>query len=303
MQLVVTVNAQFFQQSVVESYKSITKYEYGRDFSKRMSSSKGSAEVQASYKLFSGSVKGAWDLVSQSTEENEHASFSKEEQKTRYNDGFLQLIREVTTTITFDGASATVVETKFVDSIPAKQPKSSQELVHHAAEWIRDHCSGNHWIKTSEVDATLAVTVSSPQLVLYQAKVLLASEKFPGHYLDCGPTDGRAHGRSTNRTWDWCHWKIHPCQDEVVIESCKFPGHFLDAGGAGYVHVNNTDSKSDWVRWKVRPVGNGMVAFESVRRPGAYLDVGHGDDKSGYSHATNSNYTHSWVHWKVIPYS
>mmetsp|Transcript_16955 Transcript_16955/g.24881 ORF Transcript_16955/g.24881 Transcript_16955/m.24881 type:complete len:306 (-) Transcript_16955:75-992(-) len=139
--LSVNVTVEHQQHPVKKMSKSSTHYTYNRDFSDAYKRNKGTVEAQASYKLFSGSFKATWDNVNHTVTEKVQADFEKNSESLEFQDGFLQVVRVVVTSINVNDTVAVVKNFDLVDSIPTSRPLSVSELEGYTTRYLKQHCT------------------------------------------------------------------------------------------------------------------------------------------------------------------
>ena len=94
------------------------------------------AGVNGSYKAFSATAASTYSEINSLITSNEESSFSEKGIKRSFHKDFLQISREVTTSITISGKTARVKEVRYVDSRPTIKPLNSGELMERSRQYL-----------------------------------------------------------------------------------------------------------------------------------------------------------------------
>jgi len=255
--LTVNVTVEHQQHSVKKMSKSSTRYTYNRDFSDAYKHNKGSVEAQASYKLFSGSFKATWDNVNHTVTEKVQADFEKKSESIEFQDGFLQVVRVVVTSINVNNTVAVVKKVDIVDSIPTSCPLNPSELEGYTTRYLQQHCTGSFVIS----GATARAVVSFPPPEKYVKNVRCVSydrENTPENVVSYCYNPGNDvnqgfGGRFTYIVADWTYNKNDAASGFRIVRSEKAlggHGHDYAAGAGGDYRYIVRDTGGRPIPWK-----------------------------------------------------
>jgi len=99
-----------------------------------------SASVSGSYKLFSASASATYSEVTSLITNQKDFSHREEGSTRTYNPNYLQISREVTTTITIDGRTGKVFEKTYVDTTPTRWTRG--RLTEESVKYLRNKFYG-----------------------------------------------------------------------------------------------------------------------------------------------------------------
>ena len=95
-----------------------------------------STAVSGSYGAFSASVEVAYAEVSETASQYDQYKEIKSEQKTVYKEGFLQVWRQVTTSVNIDGKTASVTKKEKAFDVSVKDGISYEDLKKYGKDYI-----------------------------------------------------------------------------------------------------------------------------------------------------------------------
>jgi len=98
------------------------------------------ADVSGSYKLFSASASATYSEVTSLITNQKEYSHRVEGSTRTYNPNYLQISREVTTTITIDGRTGKVFEKRYVDTTPTRWTR--ERLTEESVKYLRNKFYG-----------------------------------------------------------------------------------------------------------------------------------------------------------------
>ena len=102
-----------------------------------------STAVSGSYGAFSASVEVAYADVSETASQYDQYKEIKSEQKTVYKEGFLQVWRQVTTSVNIDGKTASVTKKEKAFDVSVKDGISYEDLKKYGKDYIADRFRTN----------------------------------------------------------------------------------------------------------------------------------------------------------------
>ena len=131
--------AEYIEQSLVKDFESREVVRSSSNFQKAFKSLETSAELSGSYAGFSASVSGSFSEVTD-VEFNTDSFYSEKTTKEKtYSLNFLQIIREITTTVIIGSKSASKITSRYVMSVPVSKDKSKTDLDDMAKSYIQDN--------------------------------------------------------------------------------------------------------------------------------------------------------------------
>jgi len=137
------VDVEFRELPLRKVYHYIEKISATDSFKKSYRNLDTSAEVEGSYKLFSARAKVTYNQITEKVSRLKTFEKTIREDLTEYQKGTYQIVRDITSQVEINGNLATMVETKFVDSIPISQHNSPAQLYQKAKDEINRRYGGS----------------------------------------------------------------------------------------------------------------------------------------------------------------
>jgi len=191
--LTLRVEAIYSEQSVTSASRSSKVITASSASKSSMNSLSTSAEVSAGYGAFSGSAAASYASVKEDAASSSESRHEESSEKTDFNPDFLQIIQQITRSVTVDGNTATTVTTEFVDSVPLADEKSYSELKQLAETYIADNygdLDDGHVTKNKyELETCIKVQTKDARLKFYEDKNGNGDEK--GNMIMKATTVGR----------------------------------------------------------------------------------------------------------------
>ena len=135
-EMVLRVTANFYERSVTFASSYAKTVEQSYNFQRTYEKFSMDMSVEGGFKGLSVAASMAMEKVKDETTWSSTNSTTIESEQTSFNPNFLQIMRQVTTELSIDGESTTVVEETFVHAIPIGEDYSSEELTTLGEEYI-----------------------------------------------------------------------------------------------------------------------------------------------------------------------
>merc|ERR1711892_478335 len=136
------VKVQFYEQAIVEAYKSTTSIRSSKSFRKTVDDMSTSASAGGGYGGFSAAVSGSYSKLTE--EESSSSSYKKnaDKQTTKYDPNYLQIVREVETILTIAGVSASSRKVDIGWAISVEDTETVGQLRERELYYTKKHFSG-----------------------------------------------------------------------------------------------------------------------------------------------------------------
>merc|ERR1712123_8645 len=136
------VKVQFYEQAIVEAYKSTASIRSSKSFRKTVDDMSTSASAGGGYGGFSAAVSGSYSKLTE--EESSSSSYKKnaDKQTTNYDPNYLQIVREVETILTIAGVSASSRNVEIVWPVSVKETETVGQLRERELYYIKKHFLG-----------------------------------------------------------------------------------------------------------------------------------------------------------------
>merc|ERR1711892_244511 len=136
------VKVQFYEQAIVEAYKSTTSIRSSKSFRKTVDDMSTSASAGGGYGGFSAAVSGSYSKLTE--KESSSSSYKKnaDKQTTNYDPNYLQIVREVEAILTIAGVSASSRNVEIVWPVSVKETETVGQLRERELYYIKKHFLG-----------------------------------------------------------------------------------------------------------------------------------------------------------------
>ena len=131
------VKVTFLEQPIEKSSYYTKSVRSSTSFKKTLTDISGSARISLGVGLFSVSASAEFSKLSEDVLSSESNVEKEKSEETTFNTDFLQIIRELETTISVNGQSARSSEQKFVDSVPESEQTNYKQLNQRAVNFMK----------------------------------------------------------------------------------------------------------------------------------------------------------------------
>ena len=135
----VYVKTEFLEQSVLSAYTYTKKtISSSSSFKETVNQLAVSASVSGGYGAFSASASASYESLKNEVTSSTNYGETEQEEKTEFKADQLQIIRDIQTTVTINGKSASVSERDFITTVPVEESLSSSKLNRMADGYMAD---------------------------------------------------------------------------------------------------------------------------------------------------------------------